>query len=368
MFSGCTGLTSIKIPSSITSIDDRTFEGCIGLTSIKIPNSVTRIEDYAFYGCTGLTSIEIPNSVAFIERYVFSGCTGLTSIEIPWSVTSIEDYAFSGCTGLTSIEIPSSVTSIGENAFGNCDGLADIHWTPNAATEAASPLAPSTCVLYLFKNDGENAEKVEQLATLFDGQFKAIYVIEGTLELTAYFSDEPDDDYYYCTYYDHDFSLMITDGEAQAFSATYDNSSLTLHTVKDELVYADYPVIFRSTEPHVSLYIVSNVSGTNTADNDLQGTVEEMTVKRSDNIYVLYNGGFHLTEGTIPAHKAYLDLADEMSVPERLSFAEDGATSINDTNDADDDADGTWYSVNGQRVEKPTKGVFIKNGKKYLFK
>ena len=33
------------------------FYGCSGLTSIEIPSSVTSIGDYAFYGCTGLTSI-----------------------------------------------------------------------------------------------------------------------------------------------------------------------------------------------------------------------------------------------------------------------------------------------------------------------
>ena len=50
----------INIPSSIkvndvdyavTSIGDRTFQGCSDLTSITIPNSVTSIEAYAFEAC-----------------------------------------------------------------------------------------------------------------------------------------------------------------------------------------------------------------------------------------------------------------------------------------------------------------------------
>lgn len=55
-FSGCIGLTSITVPSTVTSIGACAFQGCTGLTSITIPNSVTRIDGGAFYD-TGLTSV-----------------------------------------------------------------------------------------------------------------------------------------------------------------------------------------------------------------------------------------------------------------------------------------------------------------------
>ncbi len=70
-----------------------------------------------FHDCTGLTSVTIPNSVTSIGDGAFSDCSGLTSVTIPDSVTSIGDYAFSSCTGLTSVTIPDSVTSIGDGAF-----------------------------------------------------------------------------------------------------------------------------------------------------------------------------------------------------------------------------------------------------------
>ncbi|MDO4738964.1 MAG: leucine-rich repeat domain-containing protein, partial [Bacteroidales bacterium] len=56
-FKGCTGLTSITIPNSVTSIGYSAFEGCKGLTSITIPNSVTSIGTCAFYGCEGLKTV-----------------------------------------------------------------------------------------------------------------------------------------------------------------------------------------------------------------------------------------------------------------------------------------------------------------------
>ena len=117
VFSGCSGLTSVTIGNSVTSIGESAFEGCSGLASITIPNSVTSIGGWAFYKCSGLTSVTIPNSVTSIGAGVFSGCSGLTSITIPNSVTSIGWCAFSGCSGLTSVTIPNSVTSIGSDAF-----------------------------------------------------------------------------------------------------------------------------------------------------------------------------------------------------------------------------------------------------------
>ena len=132
-FWSCSGLTSITIPNSVTSIGDGTFSGCNGLTSITIPNSVTSIGNVTFNGCSGLTSVTIPNSVTSIGESAFSGCSSLTSITIPNSVTSIGSYAFSVCNGLTSVTIPNSVTIIGIEAFYGCSSLTSIT-IPNSVT------------------------------------------------------------------------------------------------------------------------------------------------------------------------------------------------------------------------------------------
>ena len=120
-FSGCSGLTSIVIPDSVTSIGDNAFRGCSGLTSITIPDSVTTIGDRAFDGCSGLTGITIPDSVTSIGIGAFRECSGLTSVTIPDSVTSIGSSAFYGCSGLTSITIPfvgEKMDGTGSTSFG----------------------------------------------------------------------------------------------------------------------------------------------------------------------------------------------------------------------------------------------------------
>ena len=125
-FSYCRGLTSITIPSSVTSLGNSCFDGCRGLTSITIPSSVTSLGVNCFYNCSGLTSATIPSSVTSLGNLCFSGCSGLTSITIPSSVTSLGEGCFSACSGLTSITIPSSVTSLGWECFSGCRALTSI--------------------------------------------------------------------------------------------------------------------------------------------------------------------------------------------------------------------------------------------------
>ena len=154
-FSDCSGLTSLTIPSSVTSIGEYAFDGCSGLTSLTIPSSVTSIGEYAFYGCSGLTSLTIPSNVTSIGESAFDGCSGLTSLTIPSSVTSIGYCAFLGCSGLTSFTIPSSVTSIGWGAFCGCSGLTSIYvYTeklPNMGSDVFDGCDAKKCTVYVPK-------------------------------------------------------------------------------------------------------------------------------------------------------------------------------------------------------------------------
>ena len=132
-FIGCSSLTSLVIPDSVTYIGDNAFSSCRSLTDIVIPDSVTSIGNNAFWNCCSLTDIVIPNSVISIGDKAFEYCSSLSNIVIPDGVTSIGDWAFGGCSSLTDIVIPDSVTSIGGYAFWYCESLTDIV-IPNSVT------------------------------------------------------------------------------------------------------------------------------------------------------------------------------------------------------------------------------------------
>ncbi len=158
-FYNCSGLTSITIPNSETTIGkfafcgcsslktagpinggydyefgwtkqipEYAFYGCSRLTSITIPESVTAIREYAFYNCSGLTGVTIPNSVTAIGECAFYNCSKMTSMVIPENVDTIDRYTFYNCSGLSEITIPASVVSVGEYAFYGCSSLSTVNY------------------------------------------------------------------------------------------------------------------------------------------------------------------------------------------------------------------------------------------------
>ena len=56
---------------------------------------------YTFYGCSSLTNITLPDSITSIGYYAFANCSALSSIVISDEVTRIDGYAFSGCSNIT---------------------------------------------------------------------------------------------------------------------------------------------------------------------------------------------------------------------------------------------------------------------------
>ena len=122
-FAYCSGLTSLTLPVVITSIGEFAFSGCSGLTSLTLPAGITSIGEYAFYGCSGLTSLNLPAGITEIGESTFSDCSGLTSLTLPAGITSIGISAFAYCSGLTSLTLPAGITSINYGAFLDCSGL-----------------------------------------------------------------------------------------------------------------------------------------------------------------------------------------------------------------------------------------------------
>ena len=118
-FSGCSGVTSVSIPSSMITIGWAAFEGT------AFYNDPSNWVDNALYVDNCLIAVkpeqtgvyEIAEGTKVIGEGAFYNCSSLTSVNIPSGVISIGGVAFADCSSLTSVNIPSSVKYIGSNPF-----------------------------------------------------------------------------------------------------------------------------------------------------------------------------------------------------------------------------------------------------------
>lgn len=151
-FSNLESVTTIKLPNTITRIDDAAFYNSPNLKDIVFPSSIKRIGKYVFersgiqsftwpelkkfhkipkcsFKNSALQHIQLNESVEKIEDEAFRSCSNLEEIKLPDSITDIGKESFSGCTSLKSIHLPDHLTHLGPSAFQGCSSLQEI-WLP----------------------------------------------------------------------------------------------------------------------------------------------------------------------------------------------------------------------------------------------
>lgn len=126
MFGKCTGLKKVTLKNGVMSIGEDAFRDCSSLEGVIFENTVLeKISDGAFWGCSALSSIALPDSVTEIERNAFFE-TGLRNIQLPEKLTLIGGGAFCNCKNLKQVQLPPQLKELGEGAFFNCENLAQI--------------------------------------------------------------------------------------------------------------------------------------------------------------------------------------------------------------------------------------------------
>ena len=139
-------------------------------------------------------------------------------------------------------------------------------------------------------------------------------------------------------------------------------------------------VLLKRTNTAVSEYTATAYDDEEDDDifNLLEGTDQAASIEdilthlgyvTNASVYVLYNDEFVKATGTIPANRGFLVFGNPAMAPKLTIEIGDGATGINSIENGKLTIDNSEiYNLAGQRVAQPTKGLFIKNGKKILVK
>ena len=118
--------STYEIPDNVQYIGQYAFSSCDKLTYVKVPQGVTSIGNGAFCNCTSLKTIIIGPDVVYVGEDVFYNCTSLVNVSIGYNVTRIGRAAFFNCTSLYDITLPTGLKSLGDAAFSGCIGLTKI--------------------------------------------------------------------------------------------------------------------------------------------------------------------------------------------------------------------------------------------------
>lgn len=158
-------ISSISIPTSVTTIDYEAFMNVSSLSEITIPYSVSRLGDGAFYHCTSLTKVHIQNSshdsastntctivrpagvptystLSIIPTHCFYMNTSLANLFLPSSITEIRQEAFHGCGALVSPLSFQSIVTVRSYAFEGCNSLQHIYFPSSFFTNPSSLIEP----------------------------------------------------------------------------------------------------------------------------------------------------------------------------------------------------------------------------------
>ena len=400
-FQDCKKLTSFTIPESVTTLG-RTVFWFTGLTSLNIPAGVTSIGQalycaspvtsltvdagnakYADLGCNGIfekdknkliaggAATTIPDGITTIGQEAFWGEEGEFSLFLPESVTAIEERAFHMASGLKTLTIPSGITYIDEECFFFCNAIEDVYcyvdaadmtWDGGMEMPAFNLMDPKSTQFHVSDADAWSTKFPDANVT-FVGDLVAMRPATHAVEkggVTANWS----------TYY-NSTQDVVADANTEVYQVSLTGKALTLTKVDDRIINAGQGVVLKSTDANIVLLTSDTQSATSYATNSLTGTDTQITNPGYAYVLGYANSilGFHKlsASGTIKAHKAYLTHSGS-GAPEFFDL-EGNVTGITNTNLSNQtNTNGAVYTLDGRRVSKPTKGLYIVNGKKVIIK
>ena len=320
VFKDNTVITSVTIPNSVTGIGNEAFSGCTNVEKLYL--DCAEVGDW-FSGVSAIKEVTIGNGVASVGDDAFTGCTNVEKLSL--DCAEVGDW-FSGVSAMKEVTIGSGVTNVVASAFNGCTGLEKVCINDLAAWCGIDFGSADANPLYYAKNLYLNGALLTELS------------------IPAEIAEVKDYAFYNCNGVTN---IDIVDGvESIGNSAFYGCSDL-------ETLYIS------NTIESIGDYAFAEC---NNLFDIMVGSKKAITA--SENIFssdAYINACLYVPDGR--------KFAYERATPwYKFYIVEMDFTGIEDVETEGERVKDVYYDLSGRVVEKPTKGMYIINGKKVLVK
>ena len=305
IFAYCEDIESVVFMGDISAIPEGMFRGCTALSQIELPDSVTSIGDYAFEGTT-IKNITIGRNVASIGSYAFSGNESLSVLTFAANsnLQSIGNSAFAG-TSISQVSLPDSLVSLGQRAFEGCELLTSVY--VSASLEEMGDYAFANCASLTSVTFGDGAQVVGNyaFANVVNGEVvNSNYLAEVELPSTI----QSIGNYAFAgnTVIEN---IDISGVESVGNYAFYGTTALTTVTVDESLSYVGISAFEDSAVSYIDLsgieyFDARSFYGTAVSDGDLTDAIEignsafydctNLRTLRLPNVVQIYASAFYV--------------------------------------------------------------------------
>lgn len=178
-------LKTVVISDRVSKITDIAFYNT-GIESIFIPKSVTTIEKKAFWHCTELTTVGFDRNSSFktLPTECFKDCTSLKNVTFG-RIEYLESLAFGNCSSLERIDL-TNVLKIESTAFDGCTNLTDIVYQNTDSEEKAVVSAQAFDKMASLETVmlGSSVQKVEAKAFANCANLQAAYISDEVEDIS----------------------------------------------------------------------------------------------------------------------------------------------------------------------------------------
>lgn len=178
-FSGCSKLTSIKIPATVRNMTAGLFTGCENLVTVEVDenNQYFAAKDNVLYdkefkrimyysSNKAEKTFALPETVETIDANLFKNNVVLEKVIIGKNIKEIGASAFESCANLTTVVFITGGTetlTIGEKAFASCSAFKGIYLADSADAEESEYVAGTPSTLKAISAKAFNKSRLEVL-------------------------------------------------------------------------------------------------------------------------------------------------------------------------------------------------------------